>query len=126
MMKTSVEALGLVSGVLGEPQAGTIAGGAARAGGNAPSQIASRILNAANHVFGPKSLAKHNLGAVLEHFGGDQVRAFEALEAAAQQLADSGEVAGVFITEVEVAGATVTVRGAVVDGVAKVGTAYIP
>jgi hypothetical protein len=77
-------------------------------------------------VFEPKSLAKHNLGGVLNAFGGDKVAAFNALERAAQELANKGAIKGVFQTTVEVAGQTVTVRGAVVEGIARVSTAFIP
>ncbi|MDY7093939.1 MAG: hypothetical protein SX243_13285 [Acidobacteriota bacterium] len=92
----------------------------------ATAGVAPRVANAANHVFGPKSLAKHKLGGVLDAFKGDSVAAFNALEGAAQQLANQGAIKGVFQTTVEVAGQTVTLRGAVVEGVVKVGTAFIP
>lgn len=94
------------------------AGGAAR--------VAPRVLNAANHVFGPKSLAKRKLEGVLNAFKGDKVAAFNALERGAQQLANQGTIKGVFQTTVEVAGQKVTVRGAVLEGTAKVSTAFIP
>jgi RHS repeat-associated protein len=85
-----------------------------------------RVANAANHAFGPKSLVRHKLGAVLSAFGGDQVAAFTALEGAAQQQASAGAIAGIFETTVEVAGQTVTVKGAVIDGIVNIGTAFIP
>lgn len=90
------------------------------------AKVSPRVLNAANHVFGPKSLAKHNIGGVLNSFGGDKVAALTALERAAQQLANQGAIRGVFATTVNVAGQTVTVTGAVVGGTARVGTAFIP
>lgn len=89
------------------------------------AQVAPRVANTANHIFGPQSLAKHKLGGVLDAFKGDSVGAFNALERAAQQLANQGSIKGVFQTSVEVAGQTVTVRGAVVEGVVRVGTAFI-
>jgi RHS repeat-associated protein len=92
----------------------------------APPKASSRVQNSANHVFGPKSLAKHGLQRVLKVFGGDKVAAFNALERGAQQAANKGAIKGVFQTTVDVAGQSVTVRGAVVHGVAKVGTAFIP
>ncbi|HKY41320.1 MAG TPA: hypothetical protein VJN18_35550 [Polyangiaceae bacterium] len=63
---------------------------------------------------------------MLKAFGGDKVAAFNALESGAQQLASRGAIKGVFETTVQVAGQNVTVRGAVVDGAARVGTAFIP
>ena len=95
---------------------------AAKAG----AEVAPRVLNAANHVFGPKSIGKHGLEGVLKSFGGDKVAAFNALERGAQQLANQGAIKGVFQTSVEVAGQSVTVRGAVVEGTARVSTAFIP
>lgn len=85
-----------------------------------------RVVNGANHIFGPKSLAKHKLGPVLDAFGGDELAAFRALEEATQLLADTGAVQGVFHTTIHVAGQAVTVRGAVMDGAARVSTAFIP
>jgi len=83
-------------------------------------------MSAANHVFGLKSLVKHKLGDVLNVFNGDKVAAFNALERATQKLANQGAIKGIFETTVEVAGQNVTVRGAVVDGTARVSTAFIP
>lgn len=88
--------------------------------------VDKRLVNAANHVFGPKSLARHKLESVLISFGGDPIAAFKALEQATQELADRGMISGLFETTVEVAGQTVTVRGAVVDGIVRVSTAFIP
>jgi hypothetical protein len=88
--------------------------------------ISQRILNAANHVFGPKSLGKHNLDSVLKAFDGDTVAAFRALETEAQLLANQGLIRGVFESTVEVAGQTVTIRGAIIEGTARVSTAFIP
>ena len=90
------------------------------------AQVSQRLLNSANHVFGPKSLSKHKLEGVLQSFRGDKVKAFQAIEGAAQQLATQGKIGGVFETTVNVAGQAVRVRGAVVDDVVKVGTAFIP
>lgn len=85
-----------------------------------------RVVSGAHHIFGPKSLAKQKLGPVLSAFGGDELAAFRALEEATQLLADTGAVQGVFHTTIHVAGQAVTVRGAVLDGAARVSTAFIP
>jgi len=63
---------------------------------------------------------------VLKAFGGDKVAAFNALERGAQQLANQGAIKGVFEVSVDVAGQNVTVRGAVVEGTARVASAFIP
>ncbi|MCG8422123.1 MAG: HINT domain-containing protein, partial [Proteobacteria bacterium] len=102
---------------------------AARGGGQAPkllNAVPKSVRNTANHIFGPKSLAKHKLGPVLEAYGGDAVGATYGLQNAAQALANSGAIKGVFETTVRVTGQDVTVRGAVVDGVVRLGTAFIP
>lgn len=87
--------------------------------------VTAETANAASHIFG-KNLAKHKLAGVLETFSGNGVKATRAIQAAAQRLADSGAITGVFKSSVEVAGVQVTVRGAVVNGVARIGTAFIP
>jgi hypothetical protein len=89
-------------------------------------QVTPRVLNQANHVFGPKSIGRHKLEGVLNAFQGDKVAAFNALEGAAQQLANQGMIQGTFQTVVQVGSHDVTVRGAVVNGIAKVATAFIP
>jgi hypothetical protein len=55
-----------------------------------------------------------------------RLHSFNALEGAAQQLANQGAIKGVFQTTVQVAGQTVTVRGAVVEGVLRLSTAFVP
>ncbi len=89
-------------------------------------QISQKVINQANHIFGPKSISKHNLQGVLDFFNGNKVTAFNAIQDAAQKLANKGAIKGIFETVVQVGGQTVTVRGAIVDGVVNVGTAFIP
>jgi len=98
---------------------------AATAEATTAAQVSARVANAAKHIFGPKALARHKLGGVLSEFGGDAVAATNALEAAAQQALGQG-AKGVFETVVNVAGQNVTVRGAVMNGIARVSTAFIP
>ncbi len=94
---------------------------------NVPAKDISRVSNGANHIFGSGSLAKHNLKGFLEKFAGDSVGAFKSLESAAQALADSGKIQGVFKeVVVTVKGVDVTIRGNVIDGIAKLSTAFIP
>lgn len=122
-------------GVEGLFEAGSlIAGRLAARGAEAAATQAPKLLNAvpksvlntANHIFGPKSLAEHQLGPLLEAFGGDAVGATYRLQNAAQALANQGAIRGVFQTTVDVAGQAVTVRGAVIDGVVNLRTAFIP
>jgi RHS repeat-associated protein len=104
-------------------------GSAASGAAQAPkllNAVPKSVTNTANHIFGPKSLAEHRLGPVLEAFGGDAVGATYKLQNAAQALANRGAIKGVFQTTVDVAGQTVTVRGAVIDGVVNLRTAFIP
>lgn len=100
--------------------------GAAEEGASAGGQITQKLLNTANHIFGPKSLAKHNLGGLLKAFGGDSVAATRALEGATQQLANQGTIQGIFQTTVSVGGEVVTVQGRVINGLVNLSTAFIP
>ena len=80
--------------------------------------------NKIRHVFGN---AAHNLDDVAAAAGG-AASAYEKMQKRAQAALDAGELAtdahGVFETVINVGGIDVTVRGAVVDGVAKIGTAW--
>ena len=100
---------------------------ASAAGPKLLSGIPARITNAADHIFGTKNLAEHNLEGVLNAFNGDATAATYALENAAQSLANQGAISGVFKNVVvEVAGLAVTIRGRVMNGVAHLGTAGRP
>ncbi|WP_126962104.1 RHS repeat-associated core domain-containing protein [Xanthomonas arboricola] len=77
--------------------------------------------NKIGHIFGQ---ARHNLGGLVNTFGGE-AKAFKALEKATVKAVDASK-SGKFETVVKVGGQNVTVRGAVVDGQVKVGTAFIP
>jgi hypothetical protein len=76
--------------------------------------------NKLNHIFGK---AAHNLDALVSEFG-SQEAAYNALQKATQQAVSQQGLTGVFETSVIVGSQTVTVRGAVVNGVAKIGTAF--
>lgn len=86
--------------------------------------VTKRVSNAASHIFG-KTLARHELEGVLTAFGGNASKATRAIQAAAQTMATSAGISGKFSTVVTVAGESMIVRGFVVDGVFKIGTAYI-
>jgi RHS repeat-associated protein len=77
--------------------------------------------NKLNHIFGK---AQHNLSALEAAFGGSRQAAYEALQRATQAAVNSQRLTGVFEVVVRVGGSDVTVRGKVVDGVARIGTAY--
>ncbi|MEA3091928.1 MAG: filamentous hemagglutinin [Caballeronia sp.] len=78
--------------------------------------------NKLNHIFGN---ASHNLESLAQQLG-SQENAFGAIQSATQAAFNSGGLTGVFETVVDVGGTQVTVRGAVVDGAVKIGTAFIP
>lgn len=90
-------------------------------------RAAAKVLaNRANHIFGPKSLTKHNLGGFLNSFSGNKIKAFKAIQSATQKMANNGNINGVFETVVQINNTSITVRGKVIDGAAKIGTAFIP
>ncbi|MBN1467085.1 MAG: hypothetical protein JW924_00025, partial [Fusobacteriaceae bacterium] len=81
-------------------------------------------INKLNHIFGKES---HNLNNFLKKYSGDQIKAYKALELATQKYVDLNKMTGTFKDiRVNVSGVTITVRGAVVNGKVKIGTAFIP
>ncbi|MCG3134837.1 MAG: hypothetical protein HMLKMBBP_02241 [Planctomycetes bacterium] len=78
--------------------------------------------NKLHHVFDEPG---HKLGPLLDRFGSKEAAA-EALKSAAQMLVDKQGITGVFERVVRVGGIDVTVRGKVIDGVARIGTAFVP
>ncbi|MEN6413985.1 MAG: hemagglutinin repeat-containing protein, partial [Veillonellales bacterium] len=79
--------------------------------------------NKLNHIFGK---TEHNLGNFLSRYGGNQAEAFNVLQNAAQDQIISKGITGVFEEPIVVGEDIITVRGNVVDGVVKIGTAFIP
>ncbi len=77
--------------------------------------------NKLNHIFGNPA---HNLDPVVQQFG-SQADAYNALQQAVGDQLGSGGT-GTYSTVVNVGGYDVTVTGAYVDGVPRIGTAYIP
>jgi hypothetical protein len=78
--------------------------------------------NRLHHIF---DNADHNLGGVVSQFGSQQA-AYHAMELATQAAVDAQGIRGVFEISVQVGQQMVTVRGNVVGGVARIGTAFIP
>ncbi len=119
------------TGMIGVSQqvAARVAGAeAAAAGGTAAAAGAGAVRS----TFDPNKLAHifdnpaHNLGPVLQQFGGSQAAAFSAIKTATEAAVKAQGLAGVFETGVRIAGAHVIVRGAVVQGAVKIGTAFSP
>jgi hypothetical protein len=78
------------------------------------------LLNKINHIFGN---AGHNLAGLVQQYG-SPAAAYAALEkATAEQVVAKG-LSGQFEEAINVGGTSVTVRGAVVNGVVKIGTAF--
>ncbi|HET7213821.1 MAG TPA: hypothetical protein VFL79_09535 [Terriglobia bacterium] len=72
------------------------------------------------HIFGKPD---HNLGGLVQEFG-SAAEAYKALVQATEETVISKGLSGVFETSVQVGSHTVTVRGAVVNNVIKIGTAF--
>jgi RHS repeat-associated protein len=78
--------------------------------------------NKLNHIFGQ---ARHKLDDLVKEFG-SQENAMDALQQAAEDAVKSKGLKGVFEETVKVGTQQVTVRGNVVDGAVKIGTAFRP
>ncbi|UNK44215.1 hypothetical protein MNO14_14420 [Luteimonas sp. S4-F44] len=82
--------------------------------------ISLALTNKIHHIF---SQSRHNLGGLARSLGGE-VKAFRAIESATVKSVDVSK-AGRFETIVKVGSEQVTVRGNVIDGQVKIGTAFI-
>ncbi|NMG72896.1 RHS repeat-associated core domain-containing protein, partial [Parazoarcus communis] len=78
--------------------------------------------NKLKHIFGQE---RHNLSGVAKQFGSEE-KAFNAIQQATETAVGSQGLKGVFEMTVKVGTETITVRGNVVDGVVKIGTAFVP
>ena len=78
--------------------------------------------NKLKHIFG-KSV--HKIDDIVKEFG-SQENAFQAMQEATQAAVKSKNLTGVFEVTVRVGRQDVVVRGKVIDGVAKIGTAFKP
>ena len=78
--------------------------------------------NKLHHIFGKEG---HNLGPLLDKFG-SQEATFDAVQNATQGMVKSAGLSGIFETTVNVAGQNVVVRGNMMEGVARIGTFFIP
>lgn len=79
--------------------------------------------NDLNHIFGKPG---HNLDGYLRSFGGDEEKAYLALEKAVDEYVRANDITSYTdgIT-VNVNGYDIVVTGVVADGFARIGTAYI-
>lgn len=86
------------------------------------AELASSLAkaNKISHIF---SQSRHNLAGVAKALGGEN-KAFNAIEKATGKAVDISK-AGRFETTVKVGGEQVTVRGRVIDGQVKIGTAFV-
>lgn len=76
--------------------------------------------NKLNHIFNKDG---GRLGNLVDEFG-SQEQAFQAIRGSAQELVTREGITGVFERVVRVGAQDVTVRGRVIDGVVKIGTAF--
>jgi len=76
--------------------------------------------NKLNHIFGNPG---HNLGALVTYFKTEGT-ALQAIQQATDAVVTAKGITGVFQETVTVGGQTITVRGTVIGGVAKIGTAF--
>lgn len=89
---------------------------------NVVTEPAPVDVNKLHHLFGRES---HNLAQVVTEFGSREA-AYASLKTATEAAVKAKGITGTFKMVVQVGGSQVTVRGNVVDGVLKIGTAYIP
>jgi RHS repeat-associated protein len=90
-------------------------------------QVAQKVTkgidpNKLKHIFGKP---QHKLDGFLKKYGGDQIKAYRALYSATQKHIKSKGIKGKFEEVVNVNGSKITVRGNVVNGEVKIGTAFI-
>lgn len=114
-----LEAASVATGVPGAIRAGTVRALprlVVMADGAADAARANKI----HHIFGKPA---HNLAGMSERMGGN-ANAMKALEQATTK-AVQGHKDGAFETVARVGGENVTVRGSVVDGQARIGTAFV-
>ncbi len=93
-----------------------------------PESDLNRVANDANHIFSPNKILLHNLEDFLKEFSGNPITAFKALENAGQELWKKGELVQVrshYEGRAFIKNQSVIVRGNILDGVFRLGTAFI-
>ncbi len=76
--------------------------------------------NKLHHIFDNPN---HDLSDVVDAVGSKE-SAYKQMLESVQELADAGKITGQYETTITIAGKTVTVRGKVIDGTARIGTAF--
>ncbi len=113
----------LASGVPEAEGADVIEAGAeAGAGAGAEAGEAAADANKLHHIFDNPG---HGLDAVVSAYG-SQENAYAALQGATASAVQTQGLTGEFEMTVEVGGQSVKVTGVVMNGTARIGTAYIP
>jgi hypothetical protein len=97
------------------------AGAEAGAGAGAEAGGAAADANKLHHIFDNPD---HRLDAVVSAYG-SQANAYAALQAATESAVQRQGLTGEFETTVEVGRQSVKVTGVVMNGTARIGTAYI-
>jgi len=89
-----------------------------------PCNLATRRVppSKLKHIFGQ---ARHNLDDLVRQFG-SELKAFEAIQEATEAVVRNRGLTGIFETSVKVGTQKITVRGKVIEGVVKIGTAFKP
>jgi hypothetical protein len=84
----------------------------------------SRVVDAnkLRHIFGE---ARHGLASLVTEFG-SETAAFEAIRKATQSAVGSANLTGIFEITVKVGSQTIIVRGRVIEGIVRIGTAFKP
>ena len=93
---------------------------AALAGDDSAAASRAADLNKLNHIF---NNPEHGLDCLLSQFKSPEA-ALKAIEEATQAAAEEQGLQGVFQTIIKVGNETITVRGKVIDGIARIGTAF--
>ena len=60
------------------------------------NEVSPKVVNRANHLFGPKALKQHKLEGLLGKFSGNKVKAFLFIEQVTQKLANGGKISSKF------------------------------
>ncbi len=103
---------------------GAYSGNMMRQGGDGGENLNAVDPNKLNHIFGNP---EHNFDGFLKMFNGDQTAAYNALLRATEEYVKINNIVGRFQDiVVNVNGFNITVRGNVIDGIVKIGTAFIP
>jgi RHS repeat-associated protein len=86
-------------------------------------QSGEDVINKANHVFGK---SEHNLNGLLKKYSGNTVKAYRGITDATQKYVKKNNITENFETILKVKGYNVTIRGTVINGMARISTAFIP